>query len=167
MTTHRLHFLAAILLACIGFLQPCSAQSGKSGVGELKVSLYFGTDNDPDKAGESASRVSRQQQRQFSQSKHLNFKHYRLLGEDVQPIFRSYENWAAPLKPSEEILLSFQPRGRAANGGIHLDLELWQSKKKIMKAGQVLLLNKPIYIMGPEWRGGRIIIAVTLMSLKN
>lgn len=167
MIIKRRYFLAGLIFLFTNMVQPCAAQSGKSGVGQLKVSLFFGTNGDPAHAGDRASLVSKVVRDQFSQSNHLKFNHYRLLGEDVQPILRSYENWAAPLKPSEEILLSFQPRGNAGTDSIHLDLELWQSKKKIMKAGHVLYRAKPIFIMGPEWRGGRIIISVVLTELKK
>ena len=42
----------------------------------------------------------------------LRFKNYRLLGQDVQPLLRSYESWAQPLKPSDEVLVRFEARSR-------------------------------------------------------
>jgi hypothetical protein len=43
-----------------------------------------------------------------------------------------------------------------------LDLELWLSRKKIIKADARLEADRPLYLLGPEWRGGRLIIAVAL-----
>lgn len=165
-STRRLifSFLAFILL---GVNQTAIAQEGKDKVGKLSVKLYFGTDGDVALAGEKAQDVPAQVKQLFLQSKHLRFSQYKLLGVDTPPIFRSYENWAAPLRPSEEILLSFEPRDKPGDGNIHLDLEFWQSKKKVMKASQNLHLGKPIFILGPVWRGGRLIIAVELVSLKK
>ena len=101
--------------------------------------------------------------------KKMNFKHYRRLGFDVQPVLRSYENWLTPLKPSEEILLSFESRGSSAKGGLRLDLEFWQHRRKVMKSDPVLHLGKPLFILGPKWRGGTMIIAIELVenSLKK
>jgi hypothetical protein len=43
-----------------------------------------------------------------------------------------------------------------------LDVELWLSRKKILKTDARLEGKRPLYILGPEWRGGRLIIAVAL-----
>jgi len=94
----------------------------------------------------------------------MKFQHYRKLGTDIQPVFRSYENWLAPLKPSEEILLSFESRGRSGDGGLRLDLEFWQHRRKIMQMNPVLHTDKSLLILGPRWRGCSLIIAIELMN---
>lgn len=147
---------------------PVAAQdAGKDSVGKLKVSLYFATNGDPETAGKKAKKVDEALVKQFSGAKALKFKHYRLLGDDTQPILRSYENWIAPMKPSEEILLSFEPRGKVESDGLSLDLEFWQSRKKIMKSGPHLQVGKPLYILGPSWRGGKLLVAVELISVQK
>lgn len=142
-----------------------STDRGTDSVGELKVSLIFGTDGDVGQAGKDLKKPSKIQLIALKNLKAIKFKHYRLLGEDQQPILRSYENWANPMKNSKEILLSFQPRGMPIDDHLKMDLEFWQSHKKIMKSGATLKKGKSLFIQGPAWRGGKIIIAVELMSL--
>ena len=63
--------------------------------------------------------------------------------------------------------MSFEPVGKAQGKVIKLDLDLWQLKKKIMKSATTTLqVGKPLYIRGPQWRGGYLIIVVELISLK-
>jgi hypothetical protein len=49
---------------------------------------------------------------------------------------------------------------------VPLNLELWLSRKKILKSDISLRYGQPLYVLGPEWRSGRLIIAVEL-ALKN
>ncbi|MGJ8655121.1 MAG: hypothetical protein ACSHX6_01620 [Akkermansiaceae bacterium] len=142
-----------------------NADTGTDSVGVLRVSLIFGTDGDVAQAGKGLKKPSVVQMEALHNLKAIKFTHYRLLGEDQQPILRSYENWANPMKSSKEILLSFQPRGQPIDDHLKMDLEFWQSHKKIMKSGATLKKGKPLFIQGPAWRGGKIIISVELMSL--
>ncbi len=163
--------LPILFFAALSSLGILSAQTnetkdtGTESVGELKVSLIFGTDGDVDQAGKDLKQPSKIQLAALKNLKTIKFTHYRLLGEDQQPILRSYENWANPMKNSKEILLSFQPRGKPIDDHLKMDLEFWQSHKKIMKSGPTLKKGKPLFIQGPAWRGGKIIIAVELISL--
>ncbi len=162
--------LPIILLTLLSNVSSLSAQAkdtGTDSVGELKVSLIFGTNGDADQAGKDLKQPSKEQLEALNKLKTIKFAHYKMLGEDQQPILRSYENWANPMKSSKEILLSFQPRGKPVGDHLKMDLEFWQSHKKIMKSGATLKKGKPLFIQGPAWRGGKIIIAVELMSLTN
>ncbi len=162
-----------LLLIMLSSVSSLSAQAkvktnldrGTDSVGELKVSLIFGTNGDVDQAGKDLKSPSKAQLVALKNLKTIKFTNYRLLGEDQQPILRSYENWANPMKSSKEILLSFQPLGNPISGHLKMDLEFWQSHEKIMKSGATLKKGKPLFIQGPAWRGGKIIIAVELMSL--
>lgn len=140
--------------------------AGRDSVGELKVSLIFATNGDVTLAGKDLKEPSNFQLTALRGLQTIKFSHYRLLGEDQQPILRSYENWANPMKDSKEILLSFQPRGKPVDDHLKIDLEFWQSHEKIMKSGPTIKKGKPLFIQGPAWRGGFIVIAVELMSLK-
>ena len=75
---------------------------------------------------------------------------------------RSYENWAQPLPPSDEILLRFEAQARPSKEVTRLDLELWLSRKKILKTGAALSSNTPVFVLGPEWRGGHMILIISL-----
>lgn len=147
------------------FLIEAAEDRGQESVGKLKVSLYYGTNDTGTKTTGRATALDPAIASKLKKLKGLEFSRYLFLGEDVQPILRSYESWIAPLKPSEEILLRYEPRGDAKNGSMMLDLEFWQSRKKIMKAGPLLEKGKPLYILGPQWRDGRVIIAVELIEL--
>lgn len=164
--------IRTLLAVAICFLAtstgPLFAQNdpGQDPVARLDVSLVFATNGDASLAGEKAKVLDEAFAKRLRSEKKLAFKDYRFLGNDVQPVLRSYENWVAPLKPSEDILLSFEPEGSWEDGSLRIDLELWQSRKKILKANPTLKTSMPLYILGPEWRGGRIIISVTLLTLK-
>ena len=135
---------------------------GRAKVGSLVVTVYFATDGDPKAAGEKAQEISEDLRTRLSSEKKLRFAHYRALGADTQEIFRSYEIWAQPLKPSDEILVRFETRTRPEEDSISLDLELWLARKKILKTDVQLRQGRPLYVLGSEWRGGRLIIAVAL-----
>ena len=144
--------------------------TGKEQIGKVKASLYIGFNGDISKLGSKAKGLKPPKQstiKLLQAVDKLRFDHYLNLGEDVQSVFRSYENWLSPLKPSEEILLSYDSQGRLDNGGLRLDLELWQHHHKVMKTNPVLLKNKPLFILGPKWRGGTLIIAVELLELTD
>ena len=140
------------------------SDKGKEIVGKIKASLYLGSDSAPEKWAEKYALVEKEVTGQLRGIQQMRFQHYRKLGADIQPVFRSYENWLAPLKPSEEILLSFESRGRSDDGGLRLDLEFWQHRRKIMQMNPVLHADKPLLILGPRWRGCSLIIAIELMD---
>ncbi len=137
---------------------------GRAKVGSIEVTVYFATDGDPATAGEQAEIVSEETRVQLESLKHLQFTHYRALGAETQPIFRTYENWAQPLKPSDEILVRFEPRSHPTESSVQLDVELWLSRKKTLKTDVNLEEGKPLYVLGPKWRGGVLIVQVSLAS---
>ncbi len=158
----RLPWLGLMIATLLCGVCSLSAQGveAKQAIGKLKVSLIFGTDGDADVAGKNLKIIS------GAQLKEIKFAHYRLMGEDTQSILKRYVNWANPIKGSKQILVSFQPSGKPVGGTLKVDLELWQAQKKIMKSGVTLKKGKPLYVQGPAWRGGKLIIAVELLELK-
>jgi hypothetical protein len=156
--------LAGITLALTAWSNPAIAQDdpGKANMGQVSVTVYYATNADPDAAGAKAAMVSQETQKRLRAEQHLNFKNYRLLGQDVQSLLRSYESWAQPLKPSDEVLVKFEARSLPTAEMMTLDVELWLSRKKILKTDARLEGKRPLYILGPQWRGGRLIIAVAL-----
>jgi len=154
----------AVVIVLIALTGNARAQEdpGKAKLGQLQVTVYFATDGDPQVAGERAEEVADSIRERLQKESRLNFSHYRTLGADKQPIFRSYENWAQPLKPSDEILVRFEARSQPSGDTVSLDVELWVSKKKILKTDTRLQDGRPLFVLGPEWRGGRLIISVAL-----
>ncbi len=145
------------LLQCLGIAllilaTPASAQedAGKTKVGELQVTVYFATDGDPGAAGGRAEEIAESTRERLQKESRLKFSHYRALGADKQTIFRSYENWAQPLKPSDEILVRFDTRSQPGDGSVSLDLELWLARKKILKTDTMLRDGRPLFVLGPN-----------------
>ncbi len=153
------------LLAAFGAVSsPAFAQNdpGKAAIAQVGVTVYYATDGDPTAAGPRTVPVSDTDETRLRGEEQLRFKHYRVLGHEVQPLLRSYENWAQPLRPSDEVLVRFEARSKPTKEVTKLDLELWLSRKKILKTDARLTGNVPLFILGPEWRGGRLIIGVAL-----
>ncbi len=63
--------------------------------------------------GSERRRGRRKRRSRLRKEERLRFKHYRLLGQDTQALLRSYESWAQPLKPSDEVLVRFEAKGLA------------------------------------------------------
>ena len=153
-----------IATTCLVFVSPARSQEdpGKAVIAHLAFTVYHATDGDAKAAGAKASAVDKETEKRLRGEERLRFKHYRVLGQEVQTLYRSYENWAQPLRPSDEVLLRFEARSAPTKESTKLDLGLWLSRKKILKTDVLLQGNHPLFILGPEWRGGRLIIGVAL-----
>lgn len=156
-------FLATVLTGAAFALD----DPGKEKLGLVRVTVYHATDGDPRAAGDKALPVAAEIVERLRREERLRFKHYRMLGRDTQPLLRSYESWAEPLKPSDEVMVRFEAQGMPCKKSALLDLELWLGRKKIVKTDTRLEGDKPLFMLGPEWRGGRLIIAVALASAKK
>lgn len=158
----RRHFLPLLLGLAIGGASAAEGDPGKDVIGTVTLTVYYGTNGDPAAAGGRTSAVSKEITERFTKEERLRFSNYRLLGRDAKPLYRSYENWAQPLPPSDEILLRFEAQSALSKEVMILDLELWLSRKKIFKTDVRLSPEKPLLVLGPEWRGGRLILAIEL-----
>lgn len=136
-------------------------------IGSMSVELIYATNGDAKKAGEGAKELSKAEVKALQGIEDLKFSHYRLLGSDQPNILRGYESWATPLRPSKELLISFQPIKRSSKDKLQMVLEYWQSKRKVFSTNPVLTKGKTLYLLGPEWRKGRLILAVKILSLKK
>lgn len=160
----RRSWMACTLAAWAALVIPSKAQDdpGKSNMGRVAVTVYYATDGDPQVTGKELVSVSEEIKTRLRGEERLRFKEYRILGQDVQPLLRSYESWAQPLKPSDELLVRFEARSLPTKEVTGLDVELWLSRKKILKTDAWLQGDRPLFVLGPEWRGGRLIIGVAL-----
>lgn len=153
-------------IALIGALLPTAlfAQEdpGKAKIGQVTVTVYHATNGDPKLAGARAKSVTEEVAERLGKEARLRFNSYSLLGHDTQPLLRSYESWAQPLKPSDEVMVRFEAQGKPTKKTAILDLELWLGRKKIVKTDARLEGHRPLLVLGPEWRGGRLIISVAL-----
>lgn len=163
----RLWFATLFLIGLLPGHVSAQDDPGKAMIGRVCVTVYHATDGDPKVAGENAVAVEKAVVERLRSEQRLRFENYRQLGRDVKPLLRSYENWAQPLSQSDEVLVRFEARSRPTKESMRLDLELWLSRKKILKTDVLLEGSRPLYILGPEWRGGRLIIAVALAPKEN
>lgn len=159
---NRRQWMGAAMAAVFSNLACAQEDPGRANIGRVAVTVYYATNGDPKVAGAKASAVSQETTKRLRGEKRLRFKNYRMLGRDVQPLLKSYESWAQPLKPSDEILVRFEARSQPTAQATGLDLQLWLSRKKVLKMDARLEGDKPLFVLGPEWRGGRLIVAVAL-----
>ena len=155
----------ALMLAMAAAVPRVAAEPldpGKATIGQLDTSVLLGIDGDPAVAGKRAVEADAELAKRLRSEKRLKFSHYRLLGSDRRGVFRSYENWAQPLAPSDEVLVRFEAQSAPTGERLRLDLELWLSRKKILKTDAVVTGDHPIFILGPAWRGGRLIVVLGL-----
>ncbi|MBK1831137.1 hypothetical protein JIN77_10395 [Verrucomicrobiaceae bacterium R5-34] len=168
--TYLLFLLLPVLLGLgsgMAAAKDSKNDAGKEKIGKIQATVYYGTNGSVENLGRNATPVPKAISDKLGKIEKFQFSHYRQLGSDSQPVLRSYENWVSPLKPSEEIMLSFESRGVTQKTSLRLDLELWQHRRKVMKSDPVLHPKRPLYILGPKWREGRLIIAVELISLNR
>jgi hypothetical protein len=162
--------LAALLASAL--CRPASAQQpdpGKEVIGSVKLTVYYGTNGDPAAAGPRAKDASVEITTRLAKEQKLKYSKYLELAKDHRMLYRSYQNWAEPFQPaSDEIMLRFEPQSNLINNDtMRLDLELWLSRKKILKTDAALTYGKPLFILGPDWKGGRLILLVELSAEKG
>lgn len=146
-------------------LLPAQQDPGKQVIGRIQVEVYHATNGKPAPASDKAAAVSKEITQRLQREKSTRFDHYRLLGRDIKELFRSYENWAEPVKPSDEIMVRFEAQSNPGPKKALLDLELWLGRKKILKTDIQLTADKPLWVRGPQWRKGHLIIAVSLLPV--
>ena len=84
---------------------------------------------------------------------------FQLLGEHTQQIFSEYESWVVP---SKDVFLKIDSKGRTQkDDGVNLHLQLWRKKNVLLKT-DIVLRKEPIFITGPQWGKGRLIMVVEL-----
>ena len=159
--------LLLLALLAAGPFARAQEDPGKEVVGRIVVEVYHGTDGDPKLSGKNAVAIDKTLAQRLQREKHTRFKHYRLLGNDTKELFRSYENWAEPVKPSDEIMVRFEAQSDPGPKKALLDLELWLGRKKIVKTDVQLTADKPLWVRGPSWREGHLIIAVSLLPSES
>jgi hypothetical protein len=150
----------AVLVALGGGLR--AADRGRETLADLTVRVFYATDGDPAAAGPRAAAPTAESVARLRAHEKLDFAHYRVLGQDTRSLYRSYENWAEPIRGSEEILCRFEISKRLSDTALRIDFELWISRKKTLKSNVRLATDKPLLILGPAWRGGRLIISVEM-----
>jgi hypothetical protein len=87
------------------------------------------------------------------------FKHFEILGQHQQDIFREYESWVVP---SRDLFLKIDSKGPADKGGVKLHLQVWREQQVLVKSDAILRAGSPLFIGGPPWKDGRLIFVLSL-----
>ena len=158
MTRNVLHFLMVVIFGTM----PVMADRAKDTIGEVTVTLIHATNEGNDEKLAKFKELDAATQQRLVKDPNLKFAKYRVLGADTKPLFRAVENWAQPMSCTDDILVRFEAQARPSKELTRLDLELWVSHKKILKTGAALTEKSPMYVLGPEWRQGRMILIISL-----
>ena len=162
-----MHRYLYLFLSVLCLISPVWADRGRDVIGHVTVTVLHASNDEPVENMKQFKAVDDATRERLIKDPRLKFAHYRQLGSDTKPLYRSYENWAQPLPPSDEILLRFEAQARPSKEVTRLDLELWLSRKKILKSGAALSENTPMFVLGPEWRQGRMILIISLAPLAS
>lgn len=138
---------------------------GKEAIGTLSVELIYATNTSLEKIGSHGKKLSSEDEKKIRSIKKLRFEKYLSMGTETPKILRGYECWATPLRPSKEMLISFEPLSREGDNKLQMVLEYWQSKRKLFRTNPTLVKDKPLYLLGPKLRGGRVILKLKLLEL--
>jgi len=142
-----------------------SEDPDKEEIGIIRTEVIFGTPSSGAALG--LETLTEADQERLRQSRNIpDYDYYLRLGRDEGTVFRGYQNWTSPLAKSEAIMVAFQPQGRIGTSKLRLDLEFWQNKKLVLRTDPVLEEGRRVFILGPKWRDGRLIIMVELVDLQ-
>lgn len=89
----------------------------------------------------------------------LQFPTYRLIGAVSEDVLREYESWVLP---SEVFFIKLDSLGRDDEGALNATLNIWQQKSVLLKASMKLRKGRPMFVRGPKWGDGYIVIALLL-----
>ncbi len=156
-------FAIVVSLLCASLTMPIHAERGRDVIGNVTVTVLHATNEEPRPLGCPTKALDQAAVEKLRKEPRLHFANYREVATDRKPLYRSYENWAQPFPQSDEVLLRFEAQARPSKEVTRLDMELWLSRKKILKTGAALSADRPLYILGPAWRGGNMILIVSLI----
>lgn len=91
------------------------------------------------------------------------FKHFEILGQHRQDIFREYESWVVP---SRDLFMKIDSKGPAGRDGVNLHLQVWRQHQVLVKSDAILRRDSPLFIGGPPWKDGRLIFVLFLERSK-
>jgi len=127
--------------------------------GKVWGGLVFATNDGTELTGSQEKAPATLPQLNTRLSKVFDFKHFEILGQHHQDIFREYESWVVP---SRDLFLKIDSNGPADRGGVKLHLQVWREQQVLVKSDAVLRPDSPLFIGGPKWKGGRLIFVLSL-----
>jgi hypothetical protein len=126
--------------------------------GRVWGALIYATPKAPEGKSEAASPPEFPDlQKRLGQA--FPFKHFEILGQHSQVVFREYESWVVP---SKDVFLKLDSKGASMDGSLNLHLQFWQGQQVLVKTDTVLRKGSPLFIGGPKWRDGQVIFVLLL-----
>lgn len=156
--------LPILLFVLLPTMAGATKDPGKTEIGKVRTELLFATNGSVEKIGAS---LKKEELDRLKRSSELGgFKNFAKLGSVEQAVLAGYKSWAKPIENSKVIMVTFQPQAIQKNK-VLLDVELWQKEKLVLRWENGFQVGKRIYLKGPRWRDGHLIITVELVSLKE
>ena len=151
------------LMAVAGAQDP-----GKEVIGKVRTAVLFGTNGSPDSLGDGVVALGGKEVAKLRQVAKLEaYEAFVKLGSVEQDILKGYKSWAQPINDSQALMLTFQPQASIKESRkLRLDVEYWQKRKMTLRWDRVFEVGKRVYLIGPRWRDGNLIITVELINLK-
>lgn len=134
--------------------------SGKPATdGRVWGALIFATNNAAQLTGAKEQASAQLPKLDERLAKVFPFKHFEILGQHQQDIFREYESWVVP---SRDLFMKIDSKGPADKGGVNIHLQVWREQQVLVKSDAVLRAGSPLFIGGPPWKDGRLIFVLSL-----
>ena len=142
---------------------------GKEVIGKVRTGVLFGTNGSLESLGNGVVALSADEGASLRKVAKLeSYKTFVKLGSVEQDILKGYKSWAQPISNSQALMLTFQPQASIKESRkLRLDVEYWQKSKMTLRWDRVFEVGKRVYLVGPEWRDGNLIITVELSSLES
>ncbi len=157
-----------LLFLALGLPMVVEAQDpGKEVIGQVRTEVLFGTNGAVNSLGDNVVSVSPGEKGRLQKVTKLeSYRNFVRLGSVEQNILKGYKSWAQPIRNSEALMVTFQPQASIKEDRkLRLDVEYWQKSKMALRWDRVFEVGKRVYLVGPEWRDGNLIITVELVSL--
>ena len=155
-------FLSLVLPEVAGAQDP-----GKEVIGQVRTEVLFGTNGSVSSLGEHVVAISASEITWLQKVAKLeSYRKFVKLGSVEQNILKGYKSWAQPIRNSDALMVTFQPQASIKESSkLRLDVEYWQKSKMALRWDRVFEVGKRVYLVGPKWRDGNLIITVELVSL--
>ena len=164
MNSRRFITLALIAFAAAQGLLALMAIAAPPPNPTLTALLFYATDGDGTDATERIADDTKEAVRHQSVLREASpAKRYFLVGKHSAEAQSRFSIW---LKPSPQFPLQLENTGITADGGLSLYWILWQKEqlptkdRELVKSTTVLTSKKPLVIVGPKWRSGRLVFMV-------
>lgn len=157
---HQFHSFTLVLALLVLLAAPVIGADAEKLEADAKVwsGLYYAGPEDETKGVVPEGRAAKLVER-MKRVEQLQFSAYRLIGAVSEDVLKEYESWVLP---SEVFFIKLDSLGRDEEGALNATLNIWQQKSVLLKASMKLRKGRPMFVRGPKWGEGYIVIALLL-----